>query len=80
MSLSSTFLTNETMTIVVVKLSSIADMKNVIMPTTHIKFLFFLEVITSVTTLNPSNTKYRMQWVLDDWLADVFEIEVNRVE
>ena len=55
------FFTNETMTIVVVKLSNMADIKNVIIPTTHIKFLFFLEVMTSVTTLNPSNMAYRIR-------------------
>ena len=48
-----TFLTNETMTIVVVKLSKTADMKKVMSPTTHIRALFFLDVMTSVTTLKP---------------------------
>ena len=41
-----------------------ADMKKVIMPTTHIKFLFFLEVMTSVTTLKPSDTEYKIQNII----------------
>lgn len=49
-----TFLTSDTMTMVVVKLSKTADMKNVIKPTTHIKSLFFFDVMTSVTTLKPA--------------------------
>lgn len=44
------------MTMVVVKLSNTADMKKVIKPTTHIKSLFFFDVITSVTTLKPASS------------------------
>ena len=49
-----TFLTRDTMTMVVVKLSNTADIKKVINPTTHIKSLFFFDVMTSVTTLKPA--------------------------
>lgn len=56
------------MTMVVVKLSNTADMKKVIKPTTHIKSLFFFDVITSVTTLKPADNK---QISLVCWSSDV---------
>ena len=59
-----TFLTSETITIVVVRLSNTADMKKVITPTTHMSPLFLFEVITSVTTLKPKGTDWDRQMTI----------------
>ena len=65
-----TFLTRETITMVVVKLSRTADIKKVINPTTHIRPLFLFDVMTSVTTLKPT-------WKKEEEVEDVEE-EVRR--